>query len=311
MTASYQARRFGVHSAMPSVRAKRLCPELIFVPPRFDVYRQVSEQIRSIFLSYTPLVEPLSLDEAYLDVTDRRKGPPSGTLIARAIKQEILETTGLTSSAGVSFNKFLAKTASAMNKPDGLTVIVPDEADAFLMELPVERFHGIGGVTARKLKEMGINVGADLRQRTEEEMVRLFGRLGRHFYRIAWGVDDRRVNPDRERKSFAVELTFSNDLETTEEINERLEAIVARLAARLARAGARCRTVTLKLRTSDFETTTRTRTVSTSISSEPELRVVAHELMSHAESTKTIRLLGLTGSNLITGGEEGQLGLGL
>ncbi len=191
MAASYEARVFGVRSAMPGFQARRLCPGLIFVRTRFDAYQTASRQIREIFSRYTDLVEPLSLDEAYLDVTAPKCGPPSATLIARAIKREIFEATGLTASAGVSFNKFLAKVASAMDKPDGLFVIRPEDALAFVAGLPIERFFGIGPVTARKMKDAGIATGADLRERSEAELVHRFGKVGRHYFRIARGQDER------------------------------------------------------------------------------------------------------------------------
>ncbi|MEO5931445.1 MAG: DNA polymerase IV, partial [Candidatus Kapaibacterium sp.] len=205
MAASYEARAFGVRSAMPSGLALRKCPDLVFVKPRFELYRAISHQVREIFRSYTDLVEPVSIDEAYLDVTDAKKGLPSGTLIARSIKEEIHEATGLTASAGISFNKFLAKTASGMNKPDGLTVILPDDAEAFLATLPIERFHGIGPATTRRMRSLGIENGGDLRERSERELVENFGKSGRYYFRIVRGMDGREVSPDRERKSLGAE----------------------------------------------------------------------------------------------------------
>ncbi|MCO6488333.1 MAG: DNA polymerase IV, partial [Phaeodactylibacter sp.] len=210
-SASYEARKFGVRSAMPSVTARRLCPQLIFVRSRFDVYRDVSHQIRDIFLEYTDLVEPLSLDEAYLDVTDARRGPRSATLIAGEIRRRIREETGLTASAGVSFNKFLAKVASDINKPDGQKVITPEEAIPFLEGLPIDAFHGIGKVTAEKMRRMGIFDGAGLKRYTEAELVRRFGKVGRHYYRIVRADDGREVNPNRIRKSIGAERTYKED----------------------------------------------------------------------------------------------------
>lgn len=298
--ASYEARVFGVHSAMPSVTAARRCPELIFVKPRFEVYKEVSRQIRSIFHEYTELVEPLSLDEAYLDVTNPLKGPASGTLIARAIKREILEETGLTASAGVSYNKFLAKTASGMNKPDGLTLIRPEEASAFLAALPIERFYGVGEVTARRMKEVGIHNGADLLQRSEHELAQLFGKAGLYYHRIARGEDDRAVEPDRERKSVGAERTFMEDISDPAVMLERVQVIAAEVAERLSRVEAGARTVTLKIKYHDFEISSRSRTLAHVIVSEEEIRSIAGRLLETPEPPpRPVRLLGVSVSNLV------------
>src|SRR5690606_2708567 len=243
--ASYEARAYGVRSAMPTVVARRRCPQLILVKSRFDVYRAVSHQIREIFYTYTDLVEPLSIDEAFLDVTHVKQGPPSATLIAREIKARILKETGLTASAGVSINKFLAKLASDVNKPDGLTVILPEEAEAFVAALPVDRFYGVGPVTAERMRAMGIETGADLRARSEEELRKHFGKAGSHFYRIARALDDRPVRPDRQRKSVGAERTFEEDLIKEADLLKRLEYISAEVARRLERSGTTGRTVTL------------------------------------------------------------------
>jgi DNA polymerase-4 len=218
--ASYEARVFGVRSAMPSVTAKRLCPDLIFVKHNFARYKEVSEQIREIFLSYTDLVEPLSLDEAFLDVTDPKRGPKSATLIAQAIRKEIFDTTQLTASAGVSFNKFLAKVASDINKPNGMKVITREEAPAFLAALPVKDFHGVGKKTAARLEKMGFHSGADLLPLSELEMAQRFGKMGRHLYKIVNALDDRPVNPNRIRKSIGAERTFSDDITHIREMKE-------------------------------------------------------------------------------------------
>ena len=250
--ASYEARAFGVHSAMPSMRAYRLCPELIFVPPRFDHYRDISKQIRGILLQYTDLVEPLSLDEAYLDVTANKQGNPSATQVAQAIRAQIWEEIRLTASAGVSINKFLAKIASDLNKPNGLHVIAPHEAEAFLEQLPIERFHGIGAKTAQKMKRLGIHTGADLKARSEAALAQHFGKVGRHFYRIARAIDERPVEPDRERKSVGVETTFRQDLCDEAEMLAALRLLTEKACERLAHLQTGAMTVTLKIKYLDF-----------------------------------------------------------
>jgi DNA polymerase-4 len=298
MAASYEARVFGVRSAMPCFQARRLCPELIFVRTRFDAYQAASRQIRAIFSSYTDLVEPLSLDEAYLDVTAAKRGPPSATLIARAIKREIRAATGLTASAGVSFNKFLAKVASAMDKPDGLFVIRPEEALAFVAALPIERFFGIGPVTARKMKDAGIATGADLRQRSEAELVHRFGKVGRHYFRIARGEDEREVSPDRPYKSIGAEETFAADLVAPEAMLEALQPIAERVAERMAAADLFGRTVTLKIKHADFTLNTRQHTMADPVHSAEELMALGRWLLHTPEPPRRpVRLLGLTASN--------------
>jgi len=298
MAASYEARRFGVRSAMPSVTARRRCPELVFVRARFDAYRAVSEQIRAIFRAYSDLVEPLALDEAYLDVTQAKQGPPSATGIARAIKREILLATGLTASAGVSFNKFLAKTASGMDKPDGLTVIRPAEADAFIAGLPIERFFGIGPVTARRMKALGIHDGAGLRARGEAELVRRFGKAGRHYFRIARGIDERAVSPDRPNRSIGAERTFAEDLQDVAAMRDALVPIADKVAARMAAAGRFGRTVTLKIKHHDFSVTTRRRTLDAAVRSSDELMALADRLLRTPQPPeRAVRLLGLTVSS--------------
>ncbi len=298
MAASYEARVFGVRSAMPGFQARRLCPQLIFVPTRFDAYKAASRQIRAIFHRYTDLVEPLSLDEAYLDVTAPKQGGTVATEIARAIKQEIRSQTGLTASAGVSFNKFLAKIASDLDKPDGLSVIRPHQAAAFIASLPIERFFGVGPATARKMKEAGIHNGAQLRARSEDELARRFGKVGRHYYRIVRGEDEREVRPDRPLKSIGAERTFDRDLSAPADLMERLGPIAEQVALRMATAEHFGRTVTLKIKHHDFSVTTRQRTLPDQVDSADELMELARWLLHHPEPpTRPVRLLGLTVSN--------------
>ncbi len=252
MTASYEARRFGVRSAMPSSRALRLCPHLLFVRPRFDAYKRESQRIREVFSRFTDLIEPASLDEAYLDVTTPKAGPMPAVAVARAIKAAIRAETGLTASAGVSFNKFLAKTASGLEKPDGLTVIRPDQALDFLAKLPIDRFHGVGPATARRMRELGITSGADLQRRSEADLVAAFGRTGAHYWRIATAQDQRAVEPDRPRRSLSVETTFDRDLRDEAALLSELTLLAEELAVRVARARFPGRTLTLKIRYADF-----------------------------------------------------------
>jgi len=287
-----------VRSAMPGFQARRLCPELIFVRTRFDAYHAASRQIREIFLSYTDLVEPLSLDEAYLDVTAPRRGPPSATAVARAIKQEIFAATGLTASAGVSFNKFLAKVASEMDKPDGLYVIRPEDAAAFIAHLPIERFFGVGPVTARKMKEAGIHTGEDLCARSEAELVNRFGKVGRHYFRIARGEDERAVSPDRPYKSIGAEETFATDLSAPDAMLDALRPIAERVAERMAGADLFGRTITLKIKHQDFTVHTRQHTLADPVHSADELMQLARWLLhTPGPPARPVRLLGLTASN--------------
>ena len=302
MAASYEARRFGVRSALPAVTAARRCPELVFVKPRFDVYRAVSREIRAIFLSFTDLVEPLALDEAYLDVTAPLRGPPSATLIAKTIKAEIRDATGLTASAGVSFNKFLAKVASGFEKPDGLTVIRPEAAPAFLDALPIEAFHGVGPVTARRMRDAGIATGADLRERREDELVQRFGKAGRYYFRIVRGEDDRAVRPDRPSKSIGAERTFAEDVAEPAAMVELLGPIAEKVADRVARSGLAGRTVTLKIKHHDFTIHTRARTLDEPVGSATALLDLAAWLLrTPAPPEKPVRLLGITVSNFAAG----------
>ena len=297
--ASYEARKFGVHSALPMRRALRLCPELEVMPARFDVYRQVSEQVRAIFLEYTSQVEPLALDEAFLDVTEPIMGPPSATLIAKAIKAAIRERTGLTASAGVATGKFLAKVASGMQKPDGLTVILPQDEDAFLAALPVGRFFGVGPATEERMHALGLRTGADLRAYGPEALEREFGKTGRFFYDIACGRDDRRVQPDRERKSIGAETTFEHDRFGEAELGPVLMALTDEVVDRMTRAALLGRTVTVKLRFADFTTITRSHTSLSPLLELSEVLAVARRLAFESERPHgPIRLLGVTVSQL-------------
>ncbi|TJZ90506.1 DNA polymerase IV [Paracoccus gahaiensis] len=292
--ASYEARVFGVRSAMPSVTAARLCPGLIFVRHRFDVYKEVSQQIRAIFHDYTPLVEPLSLDEAYLDVTDHLEGR-TATQIARDIRARIREVTGLTASAGVSYNKFLAKLASDQNKPDGLCVITPDRGPDFVLSLPVGKFHGIGPATAAKMQAMGIATGADLHAQDLDFLMRRFGKSGRYYWNISRGIDHRRVSPDRIRKSVGAENTYSADLLTLDEAFEALSPLAAKVWGAVARHELRGRTVTLKVKFSDFRQITRARSLGHAVGSEPELLAIARDLATGVlPDPRGARLLGIT-----------------
>ena len=298
-SASYEARKFGVRSAMPSVTAKRLCPELLFVKSRFDVYRSVSRQIRDIFHEYTDLVEPLSLDEAYLDVTEPKKGPNSATLIAEEIRAAILEQTQLTASAGVSFNKFLAKIASDINKPNGIKVIHPEEAIAFLEKLPINKFHGIGKVTAEKMRRMGIFNGGDLKKLSEIELVQRFGKVGRHYFRIVRAEDDRPVNPNRIRKSIGAERTFSEDLQAIEPMKEKLAYLSKIVFEYMEKADNFGRTITIKVKSDDFKQITRSKSFQSEIREEAQLVKITHELLeSNWDEIEKVRLLGVAVSNL-------------
>jgi DNA polymerase IV len=299
--ASYEARKYGVHSAMPSRTAIQRCPHLIFVPPRFEVYRGISEQIRAVFKRYTELVEPLSLDEAYLDVTTNHFAINSATEIAKQIKASIQAETGLTASAGISINKFLAKTASGMNKPDGLTLILPDAAEAFAEVLAIERFYGIGPATTEKMHELGIRTGSDLKQWTEVDLVKQFGKVGRFYYQIARGIDDRPVNPNRIRKSLGAETSYEPDLEDREEIQKALEAIAHEVHRRLEKHGTKGRTITVKVKLADYRQMTRSRTLIDFIASETEILALCQDLLRGiALQNEKVRLLGITLSSLDT-----------
>ncbi len=298
-TASYEARPYGVHSAQPAIEADRKCPDLIFVSPRMDVYQEESKRIREILHRYTDLVEPLSLDEAYLDVTDPKKGPPSGTLIARRICEEIYEETGLTASAGVGPSKFVAKIASDRDKPDGLTLVRPADQAGFIADLPIEDFHGIGPVTAEKMQDLGIETGADLQETPERELTHHFGKRGRHFKKLAMGKDDRPVKPDRERKSVGAERTFSEDIAKPGAMLDQLRPIAERVAERLQDADQQGRTVTLKLKSHDHEVSTRQTTLDRPVDSRQDLMVLVRRLLKRPHPPEEpVRLLGISVSSL-------------
>ncbi|WP_088892341.1 DNA polymerase IV [Leptolyngbya ohadii] len=303
--ASYEARRYGIHSAMPSRTAHQKCPHLIFVKPRFDVYRRISLQIREIFYRYTDWVEPLALDEAYLDVTENKFGIPSATWIAQTIKQEIYEETGLTASAGVSINKFLAKVASGMDKPNGLFIVPPEDAIAFVEQLPIEQFYGVGQVTAAKMHRLGIQTGADLKQWSQSDLVHHFGKVGQYYYKIARAEDDRPVQPNRIRKSIGAENSYDPDLSDRSQIETALEEVAETLLRRLDSQQATGRTLTLKVKYADYQQVTRSRTLLVPIRDRSLILGVAHELLAMtAIEDKAVRLLGLTVSNLIGDTQE-------
>ena len=305
--ASYEARRFGVRSAMPSVTAKRLCPDLIFCKSRFDVYREVSQQIRAIFRHHTDLVEPLSLDEAYLDVTEDKLGIGSATRIAELIRQEIRAKTRLTASAGVSYNKFLAKIASDQNKPDGLCVIRPGEGARFVAELPIRRFHGVGPKGAEKMARLGIETGGDLAARDIAWLRAHFGSFAEYLFRAARGIDLRPVRSSRIRKSVGGERTFSRDLSSGGELRETLEDIIDIVWTSIERAEARGRTVTLKLKYTDFQIFSRAKTVDVAIAEKAQFAALARALLEEVlPLPMPIRLMGLTLSKLEQQGGETQ-----
>ncbi len=297
--ASYEARKFGVRSAMSSRVARQKCPQLVFVKTRFDVYKQVSAQIRAIFAEYTPLIEPLSLDEAYLDVTENLKSIPSATLIANEIRQKIEQSTQLTASAGVSYNKFLAKLASDYRKPNGFYVIKPEDGEAFVAALPIERFHGIGRVTTQKMHDLGIRNGLDLRQQTEAFLRQHFGKAGGHYYRIARAVDERPVEADRIRKSVGSENTFSEDLDTLAEMQAGLIPLLDDVWQWCARTNIFGRTVTVKIKLNDFQIMTRSRSSVLPIRERKVFDSLALELLEeNFPMPLPVRLLGASLSNL-------------
>jgi DNA polymerase IV len=299
MAASYEARKFGVRSAMPSVTAKRMCSELVFVKPRFEVYKEVSRQIREIFLDYTPLVEPLSLDEAYLDVTTNLKNIPLASDIAREIRACILERTGLTASAGISYNKFLAKLASDYRKPNNQTVIPPEKGPSFVEGLDVARFHGVGPKTAEKMKRLGIHTGADLKEQSLEFLEQYFGKSGAYYHMIARGNDERRVVPNRPRKSVGSETTFMEDLGRPQEIEQGVDSVLDDVWSHCERTGIAGRTVTVKIKYADFQIVTRSRTLATPVASRDELARTSVELVRTIfPLEKRVRLLGVSLSNM-------------
>ncbi|CAN5400270.1 DNA polymerase IV [soil metagenome] len=307
--ASYEARKFGIHSAMPAIQAVKRCPTAVFVKPRFDSYREVSQQIREIFFRYTDLVEPLSLDEAYLDVTENHKNNPSATMIARDIKHAILKETELVASAGVSFNKFLAKIASDLDKPDGLSVIHPDEAEAFIENLPIGKFYGVGKATLKKMESLGIHNGGELRQWEETDLVKKFGKSGHHYYRIARAIDNRQVRSHRIRKSIGKERTFAEDISDLEWISQFLSDLSEKISHSMKKLNAAGKTVTLKVRYKNFETVTRSYTHPQFIHEAGEIAVTAIRLLEETDAgAREVRLLGISISslNLHEGGAFGE-----
>jgi DNA polymerase-4 len=309
--ASYEARKFGVRSAMPSVTAKRQCPDLIFVKPRFEVYKAVSDLIRDIFAEHTPIIEPLSLDEAYLDVTENLQSIPLARDVALAIRAKIKEVTGLNASAGISYNKFLAKLASDNRKPNGQYVITPEMGPAFVETLPVGKFHGIGPATSAKMNALGLYTGLDMRNQSLDFMQANFGKAGAYYYWISRGVDNREVRANRVRKSVGAENTFSTDLTEFDTMVAELQPLIDKIWRHCDDKGARGRTVTLKVKFNDFETITRSKSVPSAVSSRSELeRLSVGLLQSEMPVRKPVRLLGISLSALH--GEfqaEPQLGL--
>lgn len=293
--ASYEARAFGVRSAMSSSKAKLLCPDLIFVKHRFSAYQEVSRQINSIFHQYTDLVEPLSLDEAFLDITENKVSQSSATFVAQSIKNDVLKETGLTVSAGVSYNKFLAKMASDMDKPNGLFVIDPSDGQAFIDQLPIEKFFGVGKATAHKMKELGIFKGKDLKRFDEVDLEHYFGKSGRFFYQIARGIDERPVKPHRERKSIGVENTFTENIQEDLVLWEKARGLLDELWRRVQKKESVGRTLSLKIRFADFSTHSRNKTIENGIQTNKQLMNLAVELFNQFLPLEMgVRLLGFS-----------------
>ncbi len=298
--ASYEARKFGVRSAMSGQQAKRLCPELIFVRPRFDRYTEISKHIRAIFYNYTDLIEPLSLDEAYLDVTENKKGNPSATLIAQEIRERIYQETGLTASAGISINKFVAKIASDYNKPNGQKTVNPEDVLDFMEQLDIRKFFGIGKVTAEKMYQLGIFTGADLKTKSLEYLDKHFGKSGRYYYHVVRGLHSSEVKPNRIRKSLAAERTFSENLSSEIFMLEKLDHIAEEVSRRLTKSKVAGKTITLKIKYSDFTLQTRSKTLSYFISDKTLIFETAKDLLYQESLSNSVRLLGISISNLNT-----------
>lgn len=301
--ASYEARVYGIHSAMPSKKAMQLCPHLIFVKPRFDVYKEVSLKIREIFRKYTDIIEPLSLDEAYLDVSQDKQGIGSAIKIAQKIREAIECELQLTASAGVSINKFVAKVASDIDKPNGLTFIGPSKIEAFMESLPIEKFYGVGKVTATKMRSMQIYTGADLKKLREDELIRHFGKQGGFFYTIVRGIDERPVQAHRESKSVGIEDTFAYDLSSLEEMENALESLAQKLTIRIQKHQLKGRTITIKIRFQDFSIITRSRSFQERTDSVEDIQCTAIDLLQkelfpeNGLNNRKVRLLGITLSN--------------
>lgn len=298
--ASYEARKFGVHSAMSGMLARKKCPDLIFVKPRFQRYKEVSQQIREIFFEYTHLVEPLSLDEAYLDVTQNKKGNPSATLIAQEIRHKIVAKTGLTASAGISINKFIAKIASDINKPNGQKTVNPEEVIAFLENLDIRKFYGVGKVTAEKMYQLGIFTGKDLKTKSLEYLKEHFGKSGQHYFNVVRGIHLSEVKPERIPKSVGAERTFSENLSSEIFMFEKLENIAEELERRLKKSKIAGKTITLKIKFSDFTLQTRSKTIPYFIADKALILEVAKELLYQAPIQDSVRLLGISLANLNT-----------
>lgn len=298
--ASYEARKFGVRSAMSGFLAKKKCPHLIFVHPRFERYREISQRIREVFLEYTDLVEPLSLDEAYLDVTQNKKGNPSASLIAKEIRQKIFDRTGLTASAGISINKFIAKVASDYNKPNGQKTVNPDEVLEFLEKLPIGKFYGVGKVTEEKMYQLGIFTGADLKLKTVEYLTDHFGKSGAYYYHVVRGIHNGQVKPDRLIKSVGTEHTFSENLVSEMFMVEKLDHIANELERRLKKKKIAGKTITLKIKYSDFTQQTRSKTLPYFISDKSLMLETVKELLYQEKPKDSVRLLGISLSNLNT-----------
>lgn len=296
--ASYEARKFGVRSAISGIQAKKLCPDLIFVRPRFDRYKEISKKIRKIFHDYTDLVEPLSLDEAYLDVTENKKGNPSATLIAQEIRKRIFEEVGLTASAGISVNKFVAKIASDYNKPNGQKTVNPDEVEAFLEKLDIKKFYGVGKVTAEKMYQLGIFTGYDLKQKPLEYLEKHFGNSGFHYYQICRGIHNSTVKPNRKIKSVGAERTFGENLSSEIFMEERLQSIAKELEKRLQKSKISGKTITLKIKYSDFTLQTRSKTLPYFVSDKNIILDVAKDLLYQERLRNSVRLLGISIHNL-------------
>lgn len=298
--ASYEARKFGVKSAMSGAMAARNCPHLIFVKPRFERYKEISNQIRKIFLEYTDRVEPLSLDEAYLDVTENKKGIPSASLIAKEIRERIKEKTGLNASAGISINKFIAKVASDINKPNGQKTINPEEVEEFLEQLQIRKFYGVGKVTAEKMYVLGIFKGLQLKEKSEEFLTENFGKSGKYYYNVVRGIHNSEVKADRIRKSLGAERTFNENIASEIFMMERLENISEEIERRLNKSRVSGKTVTLKIKYSDFTLQTRSKTLPYYIASKDIILDTAKELLYQEKMKNSVRLLGITLSNLNT-----------
>ena len=306
--ASYEARKFGVRSAMSSRLAYQKCPSIIFVRHRFDVYKEVSRQIRSIFHEYTDLVEPLSLDEAFIDVTQNKFSEPSAIKIASEIKQKIKQRTQLTASAGVSVNKFLAKVASDLKKPDGLAVILPEQVIPFLEELPIEKFFGVGKATAERMRNFGIKTGADLKKYSRLELAQRFGKFGSYLYDVVRGIDKRKVKPDRIRKSISSETTYNEDLTTLDDVKASVRLLIGKLCKSCEKYNIKGKTINLKYRFSDFTTFTRSRTLGGFTNSHDIITDLTFEMLQELEGEmKPIRLLGIGLSTLNTERKDNQL----